>query len=330
MDVFQKNILEFNRQLGASGLTCLRLKLLSSARPDGIIVSGMGGSGLAGEIAKTVSQEIGLRIPVVSLKDYWRGDIAAAYHLKRPLYAFVSFSGNTEETLSGFRALLRRRPRPAMAALATGGELKRLAERHHTPLVTFAAAGLTPRQATGRMFYGLAQILRAADVIPRSIPEFTSLKPRAFQTAGKHVATKIRRPLVLVYTDETNKQLGYLWKIALNETAKALAFTNALPEMTHNEIVSLKRAGVKSAAIFLTDHRTSPRLQKRSRITEQLLKKWGAQVISLPLQGRTRLEKTWRTILLADWATYFLAKLNHRDPGETAVVDELKRLMKHA
>ncbi len=350
MDSFRKNILQFNHQLGRSGLGGYNLEKLKNRRFDGLIIYGMGGSGLAGEILKSVKEEIGLKLPIIIWKDY---GLPACRSLdgggsraerpdspfKNPLHIFVSFSGATEETLSGIKSLLKAqssKPRlrrdlggqvkANLAAITSGGELKKIVLQNRLPLILFPAADLTPRQAVGRMFYGLVKILEAAG-FRLKVKEFTGLQPTKFEVPGGLLARKLKNRFVLIYTDQKNYQLGYIWKIKFNETAKTPAFNNVLPEMNHNEIVGFEKAGGKFAAIFLNDA-ANFRIRKRFALTEKLLKEKGVLTLKLALIGSSKLEKIWNALILADWTTYFLAKLNRFDPAKTEIIAKLKKLMK--
>lgn len=324
MDPFSKNIVQFNRQLGFGNLTFSNAEKFhhrKNKKNDGLIICGMGGSGLAGKILKEAQNEIGFALPIIIWTDYNLPN----HGFKNPLYIFVSFSGNTEETVSGLKLFLKKKTGTA-AVIATGGELKRLGNKHSLPMVTFAAGDLTPRQSTGNMFYGLATILQAAG-FKLKVPEFTNIDPWTFESLGKNLARKFFKKLVVIYTDEKHRSIGYIWKIKFNETAKTLAFNNVLPEMNHNEIVGFERKQSPVAALFLLDkmHR---RTEKRFALTRDLLKKRGVSVFDLKLTGKSKLEKTWRAVILADWTTYFLAKLNRVDPVETIFIDKLKELMR--
>ncbi len=214
-----------------------------------------------------------------------------------------------------------------LSAVTTGGRLKKIAETKNIPLVSFDSGGLTPRQSVGIMFYGLTKILRASGLNTETKSYSEKIDSEKFRNQGKKLSSLLKGRTVVIYTDEANKYLGYIWKIKLNETAKNPAFNNVLPEMDHNEIVSFENKKFKTAAIFLKNN-PHKRIEKRFKLTEQLLKEKGVGVIELELEGKTGLEKTWRTISLADWTTYYLAKLNGSNPIETKSIDKLKKLMR--
>ena len=323
MDAYERDILHLNEQLGRQGLLTARLFKLRRARADAVVICGMGGSGLPGEILRAVSKEIGLNVPVFIHKDYGLPELRIL-RIRRPLYIFVSFSGNTEETLSSFATAWQLRPRPALAIVTTGGRLLREAETKALPVVTFVPGDLTPRLGTGRMFYGLLEILHAAGLLARIDFDYTHLRPNTFRAIGQAWAKHLRKRLTLIYTDASNYDIGYIWKIKFNETAKQEAFLNILPEMNHNELVPLVKPNFKTAAIFITEARPAASMAKRIRINRSLLTDRGIPVWAPQMTGKTRLERTWRMLMLADWTTYFLARENKVDPMKVAIVEELK------
>ena len=337
MDSYQKNILAFAEQLGPKGLTIKNFGALRLARPDALVVCGMGGSGLAGDIFQNLRFELGVTRPIIIWKNYGLPKLPAG--IKKPLYVFVSYSGGTEETISGLVGLLKTqslRIGARIAVITTGGKLKRLAEERGLPLVAFEAGTLTPRQAVGRMFYALAEVMHATHLITRRPPIFTRLVPRAFASAGKHLAAGLKNQLLAIYTSEASRHIGYLWKIKFNETAKVQAFANVLPEMDHNELTAFdtppKVKAIKTAAIFLKDGAVTGRLAKKFRVTEKLIRQSGAHVVTLNLPGHSGLEKTWRSLILVDWASYFLGRANGIPDAEfntvnTRIVGGLKKMM---
>ena len=324
MQPYEQVIREFNTQLSPAGLRVSFSNTLRGARPDGIVIVGMGGSVLAGEILRAAKAEVGLKLPVYVWRDY---GLPENTDFRRPLYIFMSFSGNTEETISGLKFLLKR-GRSRITVITAGGELQRLARRYRLPLVEFEPGILTPRQAIGIMFYSLIEILRRVGLTLK-VSSFTRIKPPSLRGIGKALAARLHGRLITIYTDHAHRALGYIWKIKFNETAKTLAFANVVPEMNHNELVGFEKLKTSMAALFLLDNTSrSPRLKKRFRLNQLLLRSRGVRVITLPLKGKSFLEKTWRAIILADWTAYFLAKLNRVDPAKTAVIDELKARMK--
>jgi glucose/mannose-6-phosphate isomerase len=322
MDPYLKHIERFNEQLTRHGLRTGNLDVLRRRASDTVILVGMGGSALPGEIVNAAAAELGLRHTVIIWKDY--GLPRVSHHHRSPLYIFTSFSGNTEETLSGLSEFLKMpgtKHGARTAVIATGGALLRIAQKNGLPYITFPAGDLTPRQASGKMFYAISELLFAARLIARRPREFTHLSPAKWKRPGRALARRLNRKLIHIYTQTADWYLGYFWKIKFNESAKVPAFNNVVPEMNHNELVGFTRSPFSAAALFLKNPDAHARVAKRYRVNERLIRAQRADVITLPITGKTRLERTWNTIMYADWTTYALAKLRNVDPKETDIID---------
>jgi len=320
MDCYLKNILTAPGRLSAQGLKLENSAKLKNILPDGLVVLGMGGSGLAGEILKRTQKEIGLKIPIFPWKDYNLPD-GRLHGFRYPLYLAVSFSGNTEETLSGAKAASRLKL--PLAVVATGGKLLTLAKEKCLPLVFFPDQDLTPRQAVGIMYYALIRILFSLQLIPRLAPEYIRLSARAEEKRGRIIAKDIFNRITVIYTDQEHFDLAYLWKITINETGKQMAFANCLPELHHNEISGFEKNDIGTTAILLEPAKISPRMAKRFKITESILKKRRVKIIKIKLSAK-HLEQTWQKTILTDWAGYYLAKMHKTDPAATPSVDKIK------
>lgn len=330
MNHLEKNISEFGKQLTEKNIAGANLEKLSELKTDGIVILGVGGSARPGEMMSAVKKEIGLNVPVVVWKDYGLPDLESMCNIKNPFYICVSFSGDTEEPLSGFELLLKKKS-AHLAAVTSGGKLKKLSLKNGVPLASFPAGDLTPRQSLGIMFYGLTKLLKAAGlkVKIKNFSEEADFGP--LRKKGKEIASCLKNNTVVIYTDEAHKHLGYIWKIKLNETAKNPAYNNVLPEMDHNEITSFDGRKFDRAAIFI-ESAVTPRLKKKFLLTEKLLKERGTKIIALKLSGKREIEKAWNMMVLADWTSYFLAKLNGVPEKEFNIVNPkiviaLKKLM---
>jgi len=321
-NAFRENIEKFKEQLTLRGVILEQSDKLKN-NYDSIVIIGMGGSALAGDLLALTAQEIGLKLPVLVWKDY---GLPSHIPGKNPLYIFASFSGNTEETLSGLNLLLKRKMGRNIALVTTGGELRRLAKAHALPLARFPARTLTPRQSIGNIFYSLIKILQAAH-LRLNVSSYDTLSIHSVEKAGLALARKLYKRLIVIYTDHAHLALAYIWKIKFNETAKSLAFMNVVPEMNHNELVSLSHPQLPTTALFLTPPKLAPRLKKRFALNSRLIKSNKIPIINVPLNGRKNLEQAWRTIMLADWTSYHLAKLRKLDPQETRIIDTLKNAL---
>jgi len=322
MNGYEKNIISFNRQLGFADLSEKNAgQLKKYPRPDGIVLIGMGGSALPGEVLKNLGSEIFLKMPVLVWKNYGLPKI----NFKNPFFIFVSFSGNTEETLSGLKKLLAKKNRPAIGAITTGGKLKELAERHNLPLVSFPAGDLTPRASLGYLYHSVIKLLKISFPDIRLVDFPKLIRPESQKKEAKNLAKKLKNKIPLIYTDNENSHLGYIWKINFNETAKQPAFTNVIPELAHNEITAFEDKHFNFFVIFLEDKLADPRIIKKTASVKKLLKSEKIPLESVKLLGKNQEEKTWNAVILSYLTSFYLAKAKRVDPIETNFIDKLKK-----
>lgn len=319
MDDYRKNILQLGAQLTPKAVAVFNPPS-PALRPDGVIICGMGGSALAGEIIKALKNELKIPVPVVTSQNYGlpRTDF------RRPLVIAISFSGDTEETLSGFSAALKA-GMPA-AAVGGGGKLKELALKNGRPFAAFEKNGLVPRQAVGLMFYGAIAVLKRVFkgvAVPDLNKSFNSGK---LENKGRSLAKMIKNRIPVVCASPRNRHLAYDWKIRFNETAKIHAFSLSLPEMNHNELAALGHRSGDFFFLFLQDGRDDIRLRKRMAAASRLFQKKKISSETIEISGENFLERDFQTIALADWTAYYLSLSRKVNPKETPVIEEFKKI----
>lgn len=326
MDVFTKNILNLNQQLSLSNIRFSNTEKIRGSKPDSVFIIGMGGSGIVGTILQNITKDVNIKIPIIPWNDYGLPPeiLAQGGCFKNPLLIFVSFSGNTQETLSGFKKSKNYKLR---AAVAGGGKLLAMAKKNKVAFASFEKNQLAPRQANGLMVYAALGIIKKA--LPQTrIPDLSKkIRPGGHQLIGKNIAGKIKSGAAMIYTTAANRHLGYIWKIHLNETGKHLAFNNVIPEMNHNEIVGFETKPKNITAILLTANNDSSIHQKRFQITKKVWDKFQISSIHIFVNGQNGLERTFNAIASAQWCAYFLAKGKKLNPLQTKTIDLIKSLL---
>ena len=162
----------------------------------------------------------------------------------------VSYSGNTEETISAFEDA--RAKGAQIAVVTTGGQLGSLAEKAGIPLITIPA-GLPPRSALGYLFSPLALIVEKiglADSMMYELRETTAVlkeireeiyadEPDEANPALK-LARELKDCIPVIWAAGSDLEVAAMrWKGQINENAKAPAYYNRFPELNHNEFTGL-------------------------------------------------------------------------------------------
>ena len=232
-----------------------------------IVVMGMGGSGIAGDVIAAVGTA-GLSAPVVVLKQYR----TPAYVGPRTLAFAVSYSGDTEETVSMASSAARCGAR--LVSVSTGGALSALAAEYdglHVP----CPPGLLPRAAVGALVAPLfvtayrtglapgahAQLVLAQEQLARRRDK---CKPSVDASANlaRERARLIGRTIPVIYGGGAIGSIAaYRWKCDVNENAKAPSYSAMYPELGHNEICGWGQHGdVTRQLMTLIQDRKSTRL----------------------------------------------------------------------
>lgn len=282
-------------------------------RAPRVILCGMGGSRLAGDLVRAALPMRDIRIHA----DFGFPPLVG----NDTLFVVSSYSGNTEETLDAFRAI--REKEGHVAVVTGGGALLKEARENDVPLIEMPEKGVPPRLAVGWSARALLSFIGedgalakvASATLPNTIPE-----------EGAAIAERLKGSIPLVYASRRMGGLAYYWKVVLNETAKVHAFANAFPEAGHNEIEGYESAeGTRVACVVLTDTDDDERVRRRLALFSRMCREKETPIVPLALSGVNVWERIFRSVMLANWTALHLAKLNHVEPSRTALIDEWKR-----
>lgn len=303
---------DFPKQLEeASGLGLgMRFEMVKN-----IIVCGMGGSALAGEALKAYVRELPVKVV--------RGYEVPSYIPRETLAFAVSHSGDTEETISCYKELVRRSI--PTVAICSGGKLAELSSKSAQVLLPESAKRMMPRQATLYMLMPMLNILQNSGLIRFDDPKQISaaLKDPSLHEKAKGLAEEITS-LPLIYASDRNSFAARTWKISFNENAKMPAFWNEIPEMQHNELVGLSNSGAEFTIVLLKDEDDHPRVKMRFNLLEKLVE-GRIKCVSYEIKGSTRLEKIILSIYMAHLVGYYKALLRGIDPTPIEIIERLKK-----
>ena len=290
----------------------------------GLVVCGMGGSGIGGDLARAALGDR-LSMPLTTVRDY---ELAPWTPPDRVVLC-ASYSGDTEETLACFEAAAAVGATRVVAT--TGGALGAAAREAKVPVIPFPAA-LQPRAAVGYMFVAAAEVAALAGAAPaiRTEVDLASanlakaregLVDRAVELAGALEGT-----VPVIYGCDLTTPVAYRWKTQLNENTKQPAAFHVVPEMDHNEIVGWARGSgaERFSAVFLTDQDQHPRERERIELTAELIAPAAARVELVETEGETRTERMLWATLLGDLISLILAARRGVDPSPVPVIEELK------
>ena len=298
--------------------------------PAGLVVCGMGGSAIGGDLALAALGDRATR-PISVVRRY----ALASWTPPESLVLCSSYSGHTEETLACFEAAGAAGTR--RVALTTGGALAEAARAEGVPVIG-APAGMQPRAA---VLYGTVAALEcaaacgAAPFLHAEIDMATTLLERLVEEWGpdaaedalpKRIARELQGHVPVVHGAGPTAAVARRWQTQLNENAKAPAGWTELPEANHNEICAWER-GVQAApltALFLEDPDQHPRVARRIELMCEEVSRVGAPTVMVPAQGESRLERVLSQVLLGDLVSVYLAALDGIDPTPVEAIGRIK------
>jgi glucose/mannose-6-phosphate isomerase len=316
-------------------------QITDTGRPRAIVVTGMGGSGVAGDILAAVS-EPGCPIQVTAVHDYqlpaWVGaaDVVIA----------VSCSGATEETLAASAEAVRR----GCGLIGVGARdsaLAELAEQSRAPFISVQSAGM-PRSTLWALSVPLVVVASRLGLIDVPAGDYeaaaTELErisqlcrpgSETFVNPAKTLALELAGTLPMIWgTSPLAGVAAYRFACQLSENAKYPAVSGVLPEANHNQVVTFdgQFAGgpatglppVPLRLVLLRDSHEHPQVARRREESGRLAAGRGIEVTELAATGSGPLERLASLVQLIDYATVYLAIAQGIDPGPVAPIAELK------
>lgn len=295
-----------------------------------VVVCGMGGSAMAGDIAHRFA-----RVPLCVNRGY---DIPS-FVGPHTLLVAVSYSGNTAETLSSFEQGIAAGAQ--VLAISSDGRLKEAAGAHGIPFLEIPR-GYQPRAAMGYLALPLLVVLKRLELLV-DLGRFEALLDRLEQvkaqctpsvaTLGnpaKTLAQTLDGRIPVIYGTVGNTDLVAMrTKTQINENAKQAAFWNVFPELNHNEILALVRADLfANPYVLLLQNGTDRReLFARMEIMMGLMKEHGVPFQVLTAQGETELAQVFSQIYFGDYLSAYLAVLGGIDPTPVKLIEGFKEAL---
>lgn len=298
-----------------------------------MVISGLGGSAIGGDIVRTLAAGQAA-LPVVVNRDY----NLPAYVNSNTLFVAVSYSGNTEETLSAYQQA--REKEAAIVCLTSGGKLAQMADSDGYPVIR-VPGNLVPRAATGYLFAPLALFLEEIGLIKNvrgGIEEAIQVLEEQRQmltpevsspdNPARQLAEQLKGCIPVIWGSSGLTEAAALrWKAQINENAKSPAYYNLFPELNHNEIVGFEvpeELLTRLAVVILRDQGDHPQVQKRMAITRQIIENRVQKVVEVSSQGQSFLARFYSLVYLGDYTSVYLAHEYGINPTPVQVIDYLK------
>jgi glucose/mannose-6-phosphate isomerase len=296
-----------------------------------VVVLGMGGSGIAGDVFEATAGP-DLEVPVSVVKSYCPPGFVGPASL---VFA-VSFSGDTEETVEAASAAVSRGA--TVVAVTSGGELAKLAEGWGAPVVPVPDSIPQPRAAVGAMAVpllsvseGVGLLTGARQMIDQAVAQLQRRRDQLVGPASPAaaLARRIGRTIPLVYGGAgVGAVAAWRWKADVNENAKAPAFAASQPELCHNEIAGWGQHGdITRQLLTLVNLRHDgehPRVARRFGLVDDIVREVVAGIEEVRAEGEGRLAQLLDLVIFGDFVSLHLAAQEGLDPGPVPALSEIK------
>lgn len=326
-------------------------RLADGGRPRCVVVCGMGGSGIAGDVLAAVAGP-GSPVPVLTHRGYGLPAFVGA----GDLVVAVSCSGTTQETLSALEEAVRRGV-PLLVVGADGSPLHQLALQGRAVFVP-VTQGRQPRASVWSLSTPLVlaggalglcdaseHTVAAAAAALEDVAERCRVDADQLVNPAKALAADLVGALPVLWGSSPLAGVAaYRFACQVNENANSPAVWGVLPEAQHNQVVALDGpfAGGGSGAddlfrdraddadagrmslVLLRDVEEHPQTARRAEVSARLAQERGVPVAVLRTEGASAFERLARLVALGDYTTTYLALAQGIDPTPVEAIRALK------
>lgn len=290
-----------------------------------IAFAGMGGSGVAGRVLKTL-----LDLEFKGVTTIIEGTVIPR-HIDQDSFVIVStYSGDTWETLKVLKTLIKNQI-PTML-ITRGGKAAELAQQCDIPWIK-APESKTPRSALGSFLGMLLMVLEQYRALEGN---------RIYNDFISHIEEHMGGlEDQLSYKDFLELAIGrdgfHVWGIAgdsaacayraqtqFNENSKIQALASSFPELCHNLVVGFTKTTIQPLVVMLQTKFLSEFIYKATEATEELLREKGVVLYKPRILGDTFECQLLHIILWADFASCYLGQARGVSLEPVVLIDELK------
>ncbi len=277
-----------------------------------VAICGMGGSAIAGDYVKEIFEEKN----VVVVRDFK----LPKFIDKNYLCICISYSGNTEETISCLNDALKRNL--DIVSITSNGRLEKICKEKGIYTIKLPK-GYQPRFAFPYILISLISLLdkRILNDIERFLKEIN---------VNEHIILKISKniydkPLTIICYNKYFP-VAYRFKSQLNENAKHVTRIELIPEMNHNEIETYYN-DIGENFLFIIGKDEDEKIMTRISYVKNLIRKNSVgKIVEIYGNGNYLNNLIYFTIIL-DLVSLKVAEIKNINPYKITNIEELKKFL---
>ena len=290
-----------------------------------IIFSGMGGSGIIGDIFSAILSKSNIHVTVV--KGYRLPNIAN----EKTLVISTSISGNTNETTLLLKSSIKRKCK--IIAFSSGGEIERICNKNN---IIHCKVGFihSPRASLSIILFTIMKVLEEicnldSEDIRNSIKNMKKLRTEinSENVTNSNKALKIAKEfgkIPVIYYPYGLMAAAIRLKNSLQENAKMHVITEDVIETCHNGIVAWENIS-NCKPILLQGKDDHIKTIERWNIIKEFFKECGIEYQEIESINGGIITKLVNLIYLLDYSTIYKAVIEKIDPTPIAPIEFIKK-----
>lgn len=308
---------------------------------NSIVFCGMGGSRFPALIVKELFKEE-LKLPFIINDEY----ILPEFINENSLVIASSYSGTTEEVLAN--VTLAKAKGAKIFGITSGGQLAKMLSSFGFPCYIFKPINNPSNQPRMGIGYALGAIFgvftklnllgllreeveKSFQWIEESAKSFTIEVPENSNVA-KVFARKVYEKSPVFVVSEFLKGTGNALANQTNETAKSYSEFRIIPELNHHLMEGLKHPDAKRKIdifLFLYSSLYSKEIQKRFKITKEVIEKNKIETLWYESRGSNKIEQVFDVLNFGLYFTFYLSFLYQENPLIVPWVNYFKKRLKN-
>ncbi len=307
---------------------------------ENVVVCGMGGSRFPSLIIQNLFKKE-LKVPYLINDDYHLPGFVG----KKTLVILSSYSGTTEEVITCANQALEKKAK--ITGLTVGGELRSFFKKNNIPFYLINPIynpSNQPRIGFGYFVGGHLGILMNLKTIKVSSEKiFQAIKNLEILTKQfkinqeinnnpiKKLALSLYQKYPYFIVSEFLTGVGNAIANQTNETAKSISGFRVIPELNHHLMEGLKfpdKLKEMLNFVFFYSSLYSEKIQKRFKITKEVVEQNKISTIWYELTGKNKIEQTFELMAIGSYLSMYLSVLYEQDPKVIPYVDYFKKRLK--
>jgi len=296
-----------------------------------VMITGMGGSAISGDYTRTYFEN-SAELPIFVQRNY----TLPKFVNETTLIIIVSYSGNTEESISGLMSAIE--SGCPTICIGSGGKLEEFCLKNELPFFKIPS-GYQPRASFPLLFFPIIKILDSINITTLKSSEIQevilqlktmreTIKPEILiaENQAKQIALKLHNKIPVIWSPFLC--VANRFKCQINENSKQLALAEELPEFNHNHIVGFEDLALDHNFIVIAFRFPSeiPNVSLRFEITKEIIGK-KVKIVDIVIKEGNLLSQLITSTYLGDYISMYLALLNNQNPSTVDSIDYLKSQM---